>query len=278
MLSDAEKKLVTRKAYIPEHLVEYVTSVSGMEASLVEGYLCYHGKEHLNFIGYPLDQDFNLSRLKETLERALEEHRPSRAALIAPELPRVEEAAIIKKESDEYLLLPVREARPGRKLRSLLRRASRELTVKQGSYGREHQALVMEFLNLRSIDEERRYIYQRLPSYLAASESAVLLEARKKEDLVAFEVADFSEKYAFYMFNFLSRKHYVPGASDLLFHELLEIAREKKLKKINMGLRINEGIGRFKGKWGAKPFLKHEYCLFSQELIRLLRLSRSMGI
>jgi hypothetical protein len=278
MLTDAEKKLVAANAYIPEHLVEYVTAVSGMEASLVEGYLCYHGKEHLNFIGYPLDQDFDLSRLEAALESALEKYRPRQAALIAPELPQIEEEAIIDRSSDEYLVLPVKEAKPRHKLRSLLRRASRELVVRQGSYGREHQALVREFLSLRSIDEERRYIFQRIPSYLAASRNALLLEARRQEDLAAFEVVDFSERYAFYMFNFLSREHYVPGASDLLFYEFLGLAREKGVKKINMGLRINEGVGRFKGKWGAKPFLKHEYCLFSQELVRLLRLSRSMGI
>jgi hypothetical protein len=80
------------------------------------------------------------------------------------------------------------------------------------------------------------------------------------------------------MFSFLLRKRYVPGASDLPLQELIRLTEEKRIVRINMGLRVYNGIARFKEKWGAETWLRHEYLSFSQELVRILKLSRSMGI
>lgn len=280
MLTAKEKQILWEKAYIPEHLVDYGCAISGMEASIYNNYLFYYSKKHLNLVGYPLYEHFNEEELKEVLEELLEKYRPDYAAIIAPELEEigVEEEAISAREKDEYLLLETERIKPDKKLRNTLRRASREVIIKEGEYSREHKNLVEEFLRRRKIDDKHKHIFKKLPSYLEVSKTAILLEARKGDRLVAFDVVEFSRDFGFYMFNFMSKKHYVPGACDLLLCEFIERARERGVKKINMGLGVNRGVARFKYKWGAKPWLPYEYVQFSQELIRVLRLSKSLGI
>jgi hypothetical protein len=99
---------------------------------------------------------------------------------------------------------------------------------------------------------------------VASSKTALLLSARNhKGTLIAFDVADYgSKEYAFHMFNFASREHYVPGASDLLLSEVVSIARVQGKRFINLGLAINAGIAFFKQKWGGVPFLNHDFMLY----------------
>jgi hypothetical protein len=65
------------------------------------------------------------------------------------------------------------------------------------------------------------------------------------------------------MFNFRCRKRNVPGASDLLLHEIIEQARGQGKRFLNMGLGINDGVSFFKKKWGAEPFLPYRYRLYA---------------
>ena len=103
-----------------------------------------------------------------------------------------------------------------------------------------------------------------MSEYMASTTTALLLSARNHEGrLIAFDVADYGSKdYAFYMFNFASREHYIPGASDLLLNELVTIAQQKGKRFINLGLAINAGITFFKQKWGGVSFLNHEFVLY----------------
>jgi hypothetical protein len=63
------------------------------------------------------------------------------------------------------------------------------------------------------------------------------------------------------MFNFRSREHSIPGASDLLFSHIVERAKSEDKRFVNLGLGINSGIAFFKRKWGAAPFLKYASCV-----------------
>ena len=54
MISKTDSKYIFNYAYVPEHLVDYVTSIAGAEPYLFEHYLCYKKNEKLIFIGYPL--------------------------------------------------------------------------------------------------------------------------------------------------------------------------------------------------------------------------------
>jgi len=277
MLSKDEESFVFEHAYIPEHMVDYVVPISKLEPFLISNYLCYFGKNQLVFIGHPLGIDFDERILEKTLKKAVEKFKPENVAVIAPKLPPTGEATV---ESDKYFLLDLSSFKIDKKLRNTLARASKDLVVeipigswqgmpsslrKSGEITEEHHKLVQELLKMRSTYERTKYIFENIGAYTSSSPTAAVLDARdKNRNLAAFNVIDFSRDYAFYMFNFISRENYVPGASDLLFNELIKIAREKGKKYINMGLGINEGIRKFKEKWGGRPFLDYEFIAYSK--------------
>ncbi len=107
-----------------------------------------------------------------------------------------------------------------------------------------------------------RELYRAMPDYLGHSPSAWTLNARdKKGNLCAFTVVEMgAENFSAYILGSHSKKHYVPHASDLLFLEMIHLTREPGKSSINLGLGVNEGIRRFKEKWGGKPFLRYEFC------------------
>ena len=264
MISNTDAQYIFEQAYVPEHLVDYVTAISGAEPFLLEQYLCYTRDEALIFIGYPLGASFNQKQMEASLEAAAKTLKPRIVALVAPTigLSRVKP---IQKSSDSYFRLDLGGfiAPPG--VQSMLRRASRELSVEAGKeWGKEHGALITEFLSSHEVSDETERIFTRIPEYMASTTTALLLSARnQKGELIALDVADFGSKdYAFYMFNFASREHYIPGASDLLLHELVTIAQQKGKLFINLGLAINAGITFFKQKWGGVSFLNHEFVLY----------------
>jgi hypothetical protein len=41
---------------------------------------------------------------------------------------------------------------------------------------------------------------------------------------------------------------------------LIQLSAEFKKRYIHLGLGVNEGIRRFKTKWGAKPTRRYEMC------------------
>lgn len=130
--------------------------------------------------------------------------------------------------------------------------------VSEGDFGREHQKLVKAFLSRHGLSREQRILFKSLPTYLKTSTTVRLLEARRGRELAAFTVMDLgSADYGFYVFNFRSTKINVPGASDLLFHEMVKAAQAAGKQALNLGLGIHPGISRFKEKWGAAPFVSY---------------------
>ena len=113
---------------------------------------------------------------------------------------------------------------------------------------------------------EQVHIFEHVRHYLKRSQTACLLEARKADRLVAFSVVDMgSARYAFYQFNFRSDKSVVPGASDLLFNEMVRLTQSEGKEAINLGLGVHAGIRRFKEKWGGEPFLSHNSALIHRK-------------
>jgi len=75
-----------------------------------------------------------------------------------------------------------------------------------------------------------------------------------------------------------SKKNYVPHASDLLFFEMLTLAKEYGKNYINLGLGVNEGIRRFKEKWGGVPFLRYEFCEYRIRYSATMRFLRALEL
>jgi hypothetical protein len=271
MLDKEERRLVYEHAYLPEHLTDYVEAVSGAEAHLLDDYLCFKRRNHLIFIGYPLKN--KKRNTQKAYDAACERFRPTTVAIIAPEIwlpPQTYEA----QPEDSYyrLKLPLETVDP--EVSYMVRRAGRELCVEKGVFGKEQKRLVKGFISGHPLSQEQKEVYKGVPLYMKRSGSALLLEARKGDDLIAFNIVDMgSADYAFYLFNIRSPKVHVPGASDLLFHEMVRLAQAEGKKALNLGLGIHPGIRRFKEKWGGTPFLAHASALVTRKPLEMGRLA-----
>ena len=95
--------------------------------------------------------------------------------------------------------------------------------------------------------------------------------------LIAFYVLDVgAEKFATYVVGCRSREHYVSHASDLLFLEMVRLAKGEGKAYIHLGLGVNAGIRRFKEKWGGVPSLPYEYCKYERGITRPLSILKSL--
>jgi hypothetical protein len=264
MITSAQHDYIEGHAYVPEHVPHYVTVISESEPFLLKDFLIYAKKDHLIFVGYPLEKTFEEKRMKRVLEEAIKALKPESVSLMAPSIPSSFKGCV-SPPTDDYYRLDFSTLSISQKLRNMLSRAGRELSLeKNRSVNEEHRRIVDDFLKTHPVDASSRLIFERIGDYLTASNTTWVFEARNNRgELVAFDVAEFKPRdYAIYMFNFSSDPLYVPGASDLLLFEVIEQAKMEKKKYINLGLGINPGVTFFKKKWGATAFLPYAFCLF----------------
>jgi hypothetical protein len=261
MISTNQMKTLLERAYVPEHVTDYVTAVSGTEPFLFGDFVVYRGENHLIFVGYPLSSAFDVQRIKKALDEAVKRFNPDRVALTAPCIP-ASLYPMPSSSSDQYYRLELASLSVSQKVRNMVRRAERLLKFeKRKTLEEDHEALVHEFLKAHPVSPEMQFIFEKIPGYVRSTGTAWVFDARNERgDLVAFDVAEMGPKeYAIYMFNFTSRDRFVPGASDLLFHEIIRQAQRENKRYINLGLGINPGVTFFKKKWGGRPFLPYTF-------------------
>ena len=259
MISTSQMKTILERAYVPEQVTDYVTAVSGAEPFLFGDFLVYRKENHLIFVGYPLSSAFDEQRIKKALDEAVNRFNPGRIVLTAPCIPALL-YPMTSLSSDQYYRLELASLSVSQKVQNMVRRAERTLKVeRRKTFNEEHEELVREFLTAHPVSQETRFIFERIPGYVGSTDTAWVFDARNERgDLVAFDVAEMGPKeYAFHMFNFVSRTRFVPGASDLLLHEIIRHAQGEDKRYINLGLGINPGVTFFKQKWGGKPFLPY---------------------
>lgn len=264
MITAAQQDYIEDYAYVPEHIPHYVTAISQAETFIFGDFLAYAKKDRLIFVGYPFKELFEENRMKNALEKAIKRFKPESVSLIAPSIPS-SLSDCIHPPLDHYYRLDLSTLSISQKLRNMLSRAGRDLSVeKNRNFDEEHRKMVDDFLKTHPVDEATRFIFERIGDYLSSSTTAWVFDARNNSgELVAFDVAEFKPKdYAIYMFNFSSSTLYVPGASDLLLSEVIKQAKTEKKKYINLGLGINPGVTFFKKKWGGVAFLPHTFCLY----------------
>jgi hypothetical protein len=264
MITAAQQDYIEDHAYVPEHIPTYVTAISQAEPYLIGDFLAYVEKGHLILIGYPLKEPFEEKRLKRAIEGAVQRFNPNRLSLTAPSIPSFLNN-IPHPPSDHYYRLDLSSLSISQKLRNILKRAGREVSVgKNRNFGKEHRKMVEEFLKSHPVDDATRSIFQGIEKYIDSSKTAWIFDARDKENkLLAFDVAEFqSRNYCFYMFNFSSGARYIPGASDLLLSEMIKEAKMERKIYMNLGLGIHSGVTFFKKKWGGVVFLPYSFCLY----------------
>jgi hypothetical protein len=274
MLSSNEHNRIYQQAYVPEHLPDYAAAISGSEPYLFQDYLCYFHSHHLIFVGYPLAE--NPAEISRVYQAACERLNPRTIMLVADDLLSLPEGSQTQPADRYYRLeLPLKSLSPD--VAYMVRRAARELRIEVGQFGREHKKIIKNFIARQNLSDEQIHIFKHIQNYMKRSKTAHLLEARQADRLVAFSIVDLgSARYAFYQFNFRSTKIAVPGASDLLFNEMVQLAQSEGKQAINLGLGIHPGIRRFKEKWGGQPFLAHNSVLIQKKPVVLGKLANKL--
>jgi hypothetical protein len=209
-------------------------------------------------VGYPLHDPCDAGAMADAVGEALETPGLDRLTVIGPARPP-QAPASIRETKDEYFALPLPPA-PGPKIRNLIRRAGRELTLDRGrALGDDHAALVKRYLDERTLEAGTRHIFRQIGHYLDTSSAALVVSARRPDGrLAAFAVGEFgSLSTAFFMFCFRDQALAPPGSADLALSGLLEEAHKRGQTRMNLGLGISESIRFFKCKWGAAPFLPY---------------------
>jgi hypothetical protein len=263
MIAPADARQIRSRAYIPEHLVGLMTAISGGEAFVIGEYLGFAEDPWVILIGYPLTGRFLAEEFARVLSEALAEFRPASLWFIAPEVLRSAGPEIRHLESDRYYTLDLASFALRSGLRRLTGRAARELSVERShAITPQHEEAIAEFLARERPSPRIGGLFRSLAGYAARAESAVVLTARDAQGAVsAFYVVDLeAPEFATYVVGCHSKRHYVVGASDLLFLEMVNLAREQGKRTIHLGLGVNDGIRRFKEKWGGLPGLPYEFC------------------
>jgi len=263
MITSEDEAYVLTKAYVPEHIVSLMAGISKGEPFLIEDHLCFAKDNWLIFVGYPLDENFSQERCERIVKQVIEIFQPEYLWFIAPEIPGSLSDSCTERETDQYYTLDLEQAKMKPSLQRIADKASKELIVERShSISKEHEALIAELLKREKLPPRVRELYRAMPDYVGYSSSARTLNARDKNGkLCAFYVVELGARnFSTYLVGSHSKKYYVPHASDLLFLEMIRLTREHGKNIIHLGLGVNEGIRRFKKKWGGIPFLKYEFC------------------
>lgn len=279
MLTPEQETCILTHAYVPEHIVELMTSLSGAEPFLIDSYFCCYKDDWVILVGYPLQHEFVSDQFEAVLEKVKEKFRPGRISLIAPKIPRRLAARCREKNSDIYYTLDTRHHVIGSAVKRNLRKAGQRLIVERADHmGDAHHQLTQEFLARVSPPLRVRELFFKMPQYVASAGHASVLNAWDSEQtLAAFYVVDLAaQNFSNYIVGCYSKKNYVLGASDLLLSELVELSAEHGKAYIHLGLGVNRGIRRFKEKWGARPTLSYEMCELVQKKTLILDVIRAL--
>ena len=263
MITPEEEGYVLESAYVPEHIVNLMASISRGEPFFIEDHLVFVKDNWLILVGYPLDGNFSHKRCEKILKQAVEAYRPEYLWFIGPEIPISLLDSCKERQTDQYYKLDLEQTKLKPSLQRVADKASKELMVERGhSISKEHEALISELLKREKLPPRVRELYRAMPDYVGHSSSACVLNARDKNGkLCAFYVIELGAKnFSTYILGTHSKKHYVPHASDLLFLEMIKLTLEHGKTIVNLGLGVNEGIRRFKKKWGGTPYLNYEFC------------------
>ncbi len=238
-----------------------MVGISQADLFLIESFICLAKEDWLIFIGYPLQGTFREEIFTGALQKTMKQYNPGTTWFIAPEFPASLKSGARQEESDDYYRLDLSQ-RPGANLVRIAQKAAEGLSINRSrSFSEDHELLTREFLERQDLPPRIRELYLRMKDYVSLSSSSLILSARDREDrLSAYYILELgAEKFLTYVVGCYSKRNYVPHASDLLFFEMIQTAKDHGKEYIHLGLGVNEGISRFKKKWGGRPFLKYEF-------------------
>lgn len=250
---------ILARAVVPEHSAPFMQAVSGGRVLMVDHFVFYAAEDWLMAIAYPLRDggEYSHQRFEAALSGALRETGATACFAVGPDLPPRLAGSVL--ERDVFYTLPAGAPVPPR-LRSPVRKARERLRIDETrEFGPQHRRLWAEFMGRAVLRANVRELFARTPQMLAAEDADVrLLNAWDGDRLVACLVLDYSTPaFVSYIVGARSRSHPVPHAGDALFAVMLEKARAAGCDFVQLGLGVNEGITRFKRKWGGAPQLSY---------------------
>ncbi|MEW6661040.1 MAG: TraB/GumN family protein [Bacillota bacterium] len=258
-------KTILDMATVPEHSVFFMQAMSGGEPFMRGPYLFLSAGDLLLAVGYPILGDYDPRDFDQALIEAVSQTKAKDCMAISPSLP--ERLQPHSREQDHYYVLPANAPVPAR-LERLANRAAASLQVEEGkTFTLFHRRLWAEFVGREPLPPNVRRLYERTETVFPANSDLILLNAWTKDgQLTACLLLDLAPKdFLSYIIGAHSRIHYTPYASDLLFKEMIHIARREGKSYLHLGLGVNDGIRRFKSKWGGTPSLPYEMAAWKEE-------------
>jgi uncharacterized protein YbaP (TraB family) len=281
-LTPADISVILEKATVPEHSVVFMQAMSGGEPFRTGDYLFIGAEDWLLAVGYPLEGGYHPQEFEAALAEALHRTRARDCWAICPGLPKRLNAQ--RRERDHYYLLSADAACPPR-LKRLAERAAATLTVEEGiTFTPAHRRLWAEFMGRTALPSNVRELYARTETVLSKAPGLSLLNAWDRDGrLAACLLVDAApRRFMSYLIGAHSREHYTAYASDLLFREMIRMARREGKEFLHLGLGVNDGIRRFKTKWGGAPGPPYEMAQWQEtqkmreEVTSLMRMLAAM--
>jgi len=279
MISLIDEEYILSRAYVPEHIVSLMALLSKGEPFLIEDHVIFARDNWLILVGYPLDGIFSQERCEKIAQQTVETFRPEYLWFIGSEIPPSLADACKERLTDQYFRFEIGQTKVKSSLQRMVEKTSKEVRVERGTFiSKEHEKLITEFLKREELPSRIRELYRAMPDYVAHSSSVCVLNAlNQKGKLSAFYIVDFGAKnFSTYLIGTHSKKYYIPHASDLLFSEMINLTAHHGRNTINLGLGVNEGIRRFKEKWGGVPYLNYEFCECYYGYTRTVSLIKSL--
>jgi hypothetical protein len=184
------------------------------------------------------------------------------------------------RERDRYYTLDLDSFELKGSLKRMVRRAREKLNLEWSTrMGRAHRELTGEFVDRVGPPPRVRELLLRMPVLLEAGEDVLVLNAWTVDrDLTGFYIVDLAaRKFSSYVIGCHSKKNYFSGASDLLCDEMIRLSREQGKKTLHLGLGVNQGIKRFKMKWGGLPTMNYDMCEIIFGKAKILDIFRAFG-
>jgi uncharacterized protein YbaP (TraB family) len=263
-MTPSDANAILEKATVPEHSVAFMAAMSDGESFLVGPYLFITAQDWLLAVGYPLEDRYSPRGFEQALSEALRRSAARDCWAICPELP--ERLKSHRCDQDQYHVLALDSQVPAR-LERLAERAASSLTVEAGiTFTPAHRRLWAEFTGRVALPPNVRELFARTESVLQRAPGLMLLNAwDRQSNLAACLLLDAApRRFTSYLLGAHSRTCYTPHASDLLFREMIRLAKREGKEFLHLGLGVNDGIRRFKVKWGGTPGLNYEMAQWSE--------------
>lgn len=262
MVEPADEEYILRHAKVPEHVPALMAGIARADVFLTGPFVCLAKGDGLIFIGYPLEGEFSDDAFSSALDKAMARIRPSRTWFIAPDIPASLVQRLTSREDDFYYRLDLQSPDISPRMVRIAGKAAQMLTVDASRlFSDDHVRLTDAFLQRQKLPPRVHQLYLCMKDYLLFSETSLLLSARDlRGRLSAYYILESgAREFLAYIVGCHSEENPVSHASDLLFYEMVQTARRLRKGYIHLGLGVNEGIARFKKKWGGFPFLRYAF-------------------